>query len=346
MFNKKNIFLTSILISFFISFAYFILESKTGNELNIYSGRKLYLIEPLINEFEKNKKIKVNIITGKSDEFIERLKLEGNNTKADILLTTDVARLSRAKKNNLFEKVNSDILRKNIPKKYVSKDSDWFGLSIRARPIIFSNERVNINELKNYEQLANKKWKNKICMRSSSNIYNQSWIAYMILNLGEKKAEEWIKNLVKNFAKKPYGGDRDQIRAIAYGQCDITVANTYYLANMLNSKNEKDRKAAEKVSIFWPNQDTFGTHINLSGAGIIKGSKNFKNAITFLEFLSSKKAQEIYSKNINEYSIRKDVEPSVIVVKFGKFNANDSKLEEIGKKIKIAIYLASKHNWR
>ena len=346
MFNKKTIFLTFILISFFISFAYFILESKTENELNIYSGRKLYLIKPLINEFEKNKKIKVNIITGKSDEFIERLKLEGNNTKADILLTTDVARLSRAKKNNLFEKVNSDILRKNIPKKYISKDNDWFGLSIRARPIIFSNERVNINELKNYEQLANKKWKNKICMRSSSNIYNQSLIAYMILNLGEEKTGEWIKNLVKNFAKKPYGGDRDQIRAIAYGQCDITVANTYYLANMLNSKNEKDRKAAEKVSIFWPNQDTFGTHINLSGAGIIKGSKNFKNAVIFLEFLSSKKAQEIYSKNINEYSIRKDVEPSVIVVKFGKFNANDSKLEEIGKKIKIAIYLASKHNWR
>ena len=166
MFNKKKIFLTFILISFFISFAYFILESKTENELNIYSGRKLYLIEPLINEFEKNKKIKVNIITGKSDEFIERLKLEGNNTKADILLTTDVARLSRAKKNNLFEKVNSDILRKNIPKKYVSKDNDWFGLSIRARPIIFSNERVNINELKNYEQLANKKWKNKIYMSS------------------------------------------------------------------------------------------------------------------------------------------------------------------------------------
>ena len=344
MFNKKK--LISILAIFFVSFTFIILESKTENELNIYSGRKSYLIEPLINEFKKNKKVKVNVITGKSDEFIEKLKIEKNNPQADILLTTDIARLSRAKENNLFEKVNSEILKKNIPKKYISNDEDWFGLSVRARPIIYSKERVNINELKNYEELAKKKWKNRICMRSSNNVYNQSLISYMVLNLGEKKTEEWIKNLVKNFAKKPYGGDRDQIKAIAYGQCDITVANTYYLANMLNSKNKKDKENAKKVSIFWPNQTTFGTHINLSGAGIIKGSKNYKNAVAFLEFLSSKQAQEIYSKNIHEYSIRNDVKPSETISKFGKFYADDSKLEAIGKKIKIAIYLASKHNWR
>jgi len=345
MFNTKK-FLIPLLVIFFFNFIFLVLESKTENELNIYSGRKSHLIEPLIKEFERSKKIKINIITGKSDEFIERLKLEGNNTKADILLTTDIARLSRAKKNNLFEKVNSKILQKNIPSKYTSKDKDWFGFSIRARPIIFSKERVDINDLKNYEELANKKWKKKICMRSSTNVYNQSLIAYMVLNLGEKKTEDWIKNLVNNFARKPYGGDRDQIKAIAYGECDITVANTYYLANMINSKNKKDRDAAKKVSIFWPNQKNFGTHINLSGAGVIKGTKNYKNAVIFLEFLSSKKAQEIYSKNINEYSIRDDVLTSKTVSKFGKFKANDTKLEEIGKKIKISIYLASKHNWR
>ena len=219
-------------------------------------------------------------------------------------------------------------------------------MSVRARPIIYSKERVNTNELKNYEQLAEKKWKNRICMRSSNNEYNQSLISYMILNLGEKQAEEWIKNLVKNFSRKPYGGDRDQIKAIASGQCDITVANTYYLANILNSKNGKDRKAAKKVSIFWPNQETFGTHINLSGAGILKNSKNYKNAIIFLEFLSSKKAQKIYSKNIHEYPITNEVEPSETISGFGEFIADDSKLQKIGEKIKFAIYLAAKHNWR
>ena len=346
MSNKKNIFLNLILIFFFIGLGYFTLKSETKNELNIYSGRKSHLIEPLINEFKKNKKIKINLTTGKSDEFIERLKLEGVNSEADILLTTDIARLSRAKDNNLFKKVNSKILKKDIPSIYTSKDNDWFGLSVRARPIIYSKERVNINELKDYQQLADKKWKGRICMRSSSNVYNQSLIAYMILNLGEKETEDWIKNLVNNFARKPFGGDRDQIKAIASGQCDITVANTYYLANMLNSKNKKDVKAAEKVSIFWPNQETFGAHINISGAGILKGSKNFKNALMFLEFLSSKQAQEIYTKNIHEYSIRMDVEPSETVFKFGKFKSDRLKLEEMGKKIKIAIYIASKYNWR
>ena len=346
MSNKKNIFLNLIFIFLFFSLGYFALKSETKNELNIYSGRKSHLIEPLINEFEKNNKIKINLTTGKSDEFIERLKLEGINSQADILLTTDVARLSRAKNNNLFKKVNSRILKKNIPSIYTSKDNDWFGLSVRARPIIYSKDRLNVNEVKNYEQLGDKKWEGKICMRSSANVYNQSLISYMILNLGEKKTEEWIKNLVNNFARKPFGGDRDQIKAIASGQCDITVANTYYLANMLNSKNKKDVKAAEKVSVFWPNQETSGIHINISGAGILKSSKNFKNALMFLEFLSSKKAQEIYTKNIHEYSIRMDVKPSETVSKFGKFKSDRLKLEEIGKKIKIAIYFASKNNWR
>ena len=346
MFNIKKFILKSIFILTLLSLIHINLESKSESELNIYSGRKLHLIDPLIKEFEKDYKIKVNITTGKADEFIERLKLEKKNTKADILLTTDIARLSRAKKNNLFQKVNSEILKNNIPSKYTSKDFDWFGFSIRARPIIYSKERINKNELKNYENLADAKWNKKICMRSSNNVYNKSLISYMIINLGEKRTDLWIKNLIKNFARKPYGGDRDQIKAIASGQCDITVANTYYLANMLNSKNEKDRNAAKKVSLFWPNQNTFGTHINLSGAGIIKDSKNYDNAVLFLEFLSSQKAQEIYTKKINEYSIRKDVEPSKIVFKFGKFKSDDKQLHEIGKEIEKAIYLSSKNGWK
>ena len=336
-----------IIISFIIVFlSLYSLESKTTNELNIYSGRKLHLIEPLIKEFEEKSGIKINIVTGKSDQFIERIKLEKNNPEVDILLTTDVARLYRAKKNNLFTKIDSRILKKNIPSKFRDKENYWFGLSVRARPIIYSNERVELKELSTYEDLKNKKWKKRVCMRSSNNVYNQSLISSMIINLGRKRTEDWIKGLVNNLSKKPYGGDRDQIRSIAYGECDITIANTYYLANMLNGKNKKDKIAAKKVSIFWPNQKNQGTHVNISGAGIIKGAKNINNAIAFLEFLTTKEAQKIYTEKINEYSIRNDIEISKILINFGKFIADDEIIHLIGENLEKSILIASKNNWR
>ena len=342
---KKHIFLwLFVLISF--TFTSYLLGDKTRNELNIYSGRKLSLIEPLIKKFENKTNIKINLVTGKSDAFIERLKLEGINSPADILLTSDVARLLRAKENNLFQSINSSMLIKNIPKKYRSKNNDWFGFSVRARPIVYSKTRVDKKELSTYEDLSNIKWNNRICMRSSNNVYNQSLIASMIINIGIKRTEEWIEGLVKNFSRKPFGGDRDQIRAIASGECDISIINTYYLANMLNSKNKSDKKAAEKVSIFWPNQETNGTHVNISGAGIVKGSKNLYNAIKFLEFLSTKESQEIYTQKIHEYSIRKDVLPSTTVSNFGSFNTDNLELEKLSSKMKQPIYLASKKKWR
>ena len=343
---KKKVFIL-LFVFFLATFSFYFLEAKTENELNIYSGRKSFLIEPLIDEFKKNNKnIKVNIVTGKSDEFIERLKLEGKNTKADILLTTDVARLTRAKNNNLFKKISSKILKNNIPSKYRSKDDDWFGLSVRARPIIYSKDRIKINELKSYEDLAGEKWRGRVCMRSSNNVYNQSLIAFMIINLGEKKTKKWLDNLVKNFARKPYGGDRDQIKAIASGQCDITVANTYYLANMLTSKNLKDQEAAKKVSIFWPNQDDFGVHINLSGAGVIKYAKNRKEAIELLEYLVTDKAQEWYS-NINyEYSINPKIKSTGVLKKWGEFVSDDIDLSLLGKYNSEAVLLMDRVGWK
>ena len=343
---KKNIILIFLLLISFI-FSLYALENKHKNELNIYSGRQLSLMQPLIKEFEKNNdNIKINLVTGKSDAFIERLKLEGINSPADILLTTDVARLLRAKENNLFQSINSEILTKNIPEKFRGKNNSWFGFSVRARPIIYSKERVNSKDLSTYENLSNDKWNGKICMRSSNNVYNQSLIASLIINLGEKRTGLWIEGLVKNFARKPYGGDRDQIKSIASNKCDITIANTYYLANMINSKNKSDKNASEKVSIFWPNQETRGVHINISGGGIVRGSKNIGNAIKFLEFLSTKKAQEIYTKKNHEYSIRKDVKPSKTVLSFGNFIEDELQLYRLAETIKQPIYLASKKKWR
>ena len=343
---SKKIKFFSLIIVFSIFFSSYLLKSKTDQVLNIYSGRKLDLIKPLISEFENSYKIKINIVTGKSDAFIEKLKIEKKNTPADILLTTDVGRLQRAKDNDLFLKVNSKILKKNIKKEYRSIDNDWFGFSIRARPIIYSNERVKKSDLSTYEDLASNKWFKKICMRSSNNVYNQSFIAWMIINNGQKRTSEWLASIVNNFARKPYGGDRDQIRSIASGECDITIANTYYLANMLDSKKESDRLAANKVSVFWPNQNSTGTHINISGAGIIKNSKNVDNAIKFLEFLSTIKAQKIYTKEINEYSIRNDIPPSKTINNWGDFKKDTSNINRIGLEIKNSIYLATKNKWR
>ena len=343
---KKKSVLFIFIVVFLIFFSVYLTESKEKNELNIYSGRNSKLIEPLITSFENNTKIKINLVTGKSDAFIERLKLEGSNTPADILLTTDVARLTRAKDSNLLKSIKSEILKKNIPNKYKSIDNDWFGFSIRARPIIYSTQRVKKKDLSTYENLVDKKWKKRICMRSSSNVYNQSFVASMILNAGKKNTEKWIQGLVKNFAKKPYGNDRDQIRAISAGECDVTIANTYYLAKMLKSNKKTDVYAAQNVSIFWPNQNSSGTHINISGAGIIKDSKNEINAIKFLEFLSTKEAQSIYTKEINEYSIRKDVPPSETVSKFGKFVSSNLQLNKISSELKQAIYITTKNGWR
>ena len=344
MSKKKALLLLLVFILF--TFTSYLSGDRSEKELNIYSGRKLLLIKPLIKKFSNDTGIKVNLVTGKSDAFIERLKLEGLNSPADILLTTDVARLIRAKESNLFQTINSEILKKNIPKKYRSKDNDWFGFSIRARPIIYSNNRVTHNDLSTYENLAEERWYGKICMRSSNHAYNQSLIASMIINLGIERTEKWIEGLVKNFARKPFGGDRDQIRAIASGACDISIINTYYLANMLNSKNKSDNEAAKKVSIFCPNQKTNGTHVNISGAGIINGAKNLNNAIKFLEFLITKESQEIYAKNIHEYSIRKDVRPSETVSNFGTFVADNLNLEKLSNKIKPSIHLALKKKWR
>ena len=347
MLKKKYTLLTLLIIAFIITLLnFYSIESKTTNELNIYSGRKLHLIEPLISEFKKKRGIEINILTGKSDQFIERIKLEGNSPKGDLLITTDVARLYRAKENNIFTKIDSKILKKNIPSKFRDKENYWFGMSVRARPIIYSKERVDVKDLSTYEDLKNIKWKNRICMRSSNNVYNQSLISSMIINLGKERTENWIKGLVNNFNKKPHGGDRDQIRSIAYGECDVTIANTYYLANMLNGKNKKDKIAAEKVSIFWPNQKKEGTHINISGGGVIKGAKNIDNAVSFLEFLTTVEAQKIYTEKNNEYSIRNDIKIPIILRNFGKFIADDKIIRSIGKNLKNSILIASKNNWR
>ena len=250
--------------------------------VNVYSSRKEQLIKPLLDKFTTKTGIKVNLVTADDDGLLEKLKLEGKNSPADVLFTADAGRLYRAKSMGLLAPVKSKVLEAAIPAHMRDSGSEWFGLTYRARPIFYVEGKVKPEELSTYADLTNAKWKGRICIRSSNNIYNQSLIAAMISHEGEAKTLEWTKGLVANLGRPPEGGDRDQIKAAAAGQCDIAIANTYYYGQMLTSKDEQEKAAAEKLSIFWPNQKSneYGTHVNVSGAGLTKAAQHKDNAST------------------------------------------------------------------
>ncbi len=324
----------------------FVQQLSFAAEVNIYSARKEALIKPLLEQFTKETGIAVNIVTGKADTLLKRLEVEGKNTPADILLTVDVARLIRAKDKGLFQQVDSELLNKVIPENYRDIDKQWFGLSLRSRVIIYAPDRVNINDLDSYIDLADKKWANLICVRSSSNVYNQSLVAAMIANYGIEKTERWATGLVNNFARPPKGGDRDQIKAVAAGVCDIALINNYYLAGMLESSQESEVEAANKIKLFWPNQDGRGAHMNVSGAGILKPAKHKKEAIQLLEFLVSDYAQQWYADTNHEYSINPEIESSSVLRSWGKFKADDLNLGLLGKHNTDAVLLMDRVGWK
>ncbi len=330
----------------FILFLILFQQQLIAAEVNIYSARKEALIKPLLDQFTKETGIEVNLVTGKADTLLKRLEVEGKNTPADILLTVDVARLVRAKEKGLFQVIYSDALEKAIPEYYRDADKQWFGLSLRSRVIVYAPDRVKKEELSSYENLADSKWKNRICIRSSSNVYNQSLVASMIANDGVEKTEAWATALVKNFARTPKGGDRDQIKAVAAGVCDIAIVNNYYLAGMLESSQKNEVAAANKIRLFWPNQDGRGAHINISGAGILKPAKHKKEAIQLLEYLVSDKAQQWYADMNYEYSINPDIESNSILKSWGKFKADNLNLNLLGKYNAEAVLLMDRAGWK
>jgi iron(III) transport system substrate-binding protein len=245
-----------------------------AQEVNVYSAREENLIKPLLDRFTAQTGTRVNLITGGADELITRMANEGANSPADILLTVDVGRLYRAQQQNLLSPVQSTLLNERIPAQYRESGGHWFAMSLRSRVIVYHKERVNPAQLNSYESLVEPQWAGKICVRSSSNIYNQSLTASMISHHGAAATETWARGLVANMARNPQGGDRDQISAVVAGQCDLAIVNTYYLAGMLASASEADRAIAAQVAVFWPNQKDRGTHINISGAGIARSAPN------------------------------------------------------------------------
>lgn len=320
-------------------------QSAQAAEVNVYSSRQEVLIRPLIKQFEKQTGIKVNIVYMKKGMF-SRLKAEGKNSPADVVLLTDAARLIQLQRGGLLQPVTSKTLTNAIPANLRHPKGLWFGLTMRARPIMYNPKKVSPSELSTYAALANKKWKNRICIRSSTNVYNRSLIASLIANNGAKKTEEWAKKFVGNFARRPKGGDRDQIKAVAAGECDIAVANTYYLAGMSTSKSKAQRDAAAKVKIFWPNQKGRGAHVNISGGAVTAAAKNKAAAIKLLEFLVSEDAQRLYAEKVNEYPVRIGTGLSGPVAAFGRFKADELPLSKLEKYGEQATKIADRAGWR
>lgn len=315
-------------------------------EVNIYSARKEDLIKPLLQKFEEQTNIKVNLVTGKADALLERLISEGKNSPADLLITTDAGRLYRAQQAKTLQAVNSETLNNAIPEQYREPQGYWYGLSLRARPIVYAVDQVKPEQLSTYEALADDNWKKKICIRSSENIYNQSLVASLISHNGEEKTLLWAQSFVSNFARPPQGGDRDQVKAVAAGQCDIAIVNNYYLGKMLTSKDETEKQAAMQVKLFWPNQNDRGTHVNISGGAVTAASKNKESAIKLLEFLASDDSQQWYAETNFEYPVKPGIQPSEILKSWGEFKADSLSLYQLGELNAQAVMIMDHAKWK
>lgn len=339
--NKGSILLIVVLV-----FAFSTLVIGAEGEVNLYTNRHYDTDKLLLDKFEEQTNIQVNVLKGGSDELIEKITREGEDTSADLLITADAGRLHRAKSKGLLQPLEDDTLFNNIPENLRDAENYWFGLTVRGRVLVYSKDRVDPTELSTYEDLADEKWEDRILVRSSSNIYNQSLLASFIEIHGEEWATEWAAGVVDNMARKPQGNDRAQATAIASGEGDIAIMNTYYLGKMLNSSNEEEVKVAKQLEIFFPSQETTGTHINVSGIGLTKHAKNKENAIKLMEYLSSVEAQEMFAQANYEYPVNPKVEPSELLSSWGEFKPQDINLSKLGENNTKAYMIFNRVGWK
>ena len=310
-------------------------------EVNIYSYRQPFLIQPLIDAFTAETGIKTNVIFA-SKGLGERIAAEGENSPADVLLTVDIGRLDGAKQLGITQPVTSDVVNENIPAQYRDPEGHWVGLTNRARVIYASKDRVDQDSI-TYEELADPKWKGRICTRSGQHVYTIGLIASMVAHHGAEKTEEWLAGVRDNLARKPSGNDRAQVKAIHAGECDISIGNTYYMGKMeTNDKEPEQKEWANSVRILFPNADDRGTHVNLAGIVLTKHAPHKDNAVKLIEFLSSPKAQQIYAESNFEYPVTPGVEASERVKSWGELKPDALTLDEIAKNRKTASELADK----
>jgi iron(III) transport system substrate-binding protein len=321
-------------------------SAENNKQINLYSGRHYNTDKQLYTDFEKQTGIKVNLVEGDGQQLLERLKNEGRNSKADVFLTADAGNLWQAQQATIFTPVNSSILRQKIPSYFRDPLNNWFGFSKRVRVIMYNKSKINPSQLSTYEDLANPKWKGKIAIRSSSNIYNQSMVAWLIVINGQQKTEQWCRGIVANMARPPQGGDRDQIEAVAAGIADLALANTYYLAGYGTSKDPKKRAIFDKIGVFFPNQKGRGAHVNISGGGVVKTAPNKAGAIKFLEYLVSPSAQKFFAQGNNEYPVVEGVELDPVLKSFGSFKSDVTNVGSFGPNLANAVKLMDEAGWK
>lgn len=321
-------------------------SALADGEVNIYSHRHYDTDQALYDRFAELTGITVNVLQGSADELIERLSREGAASPADVLMTVDAGRLVRAQAMGLLQPASSALLDANVPAHLRDPDGHWFGLTRRARVIVYHPDRVSPAELSTYADLTHPRWQGRILIRSSSNIYNQSLLASIIAHEGEAAAAAWAAGLVANMARAPQGNDRDQMKAVVAGEGDLAIVNTYYVGRLIDSADQYEREVGAQVRVFFPNQDDRGAHVNVSGAGVTAGARNRGNAVELLEFLTGAEAQERFSAANYEYPVNPAVSPSPLLQSWGALVADDLPLHRLGELNADAVRVFDHAGWR
>ncbi|MEC4894866.1 MAG: Fe(3+) ABC transporter substrate-binding protein [Oscillatoria sp. PMC 1051.18] len=320
--------------------------AANAGEINLYSSRHYDSDRQLYDNFTEETGIEVNLIEGNAEELIERIKNEGENSPADVLITVDVGNLWRAQQEGILQPVESETITSAIPANVRSPEGYWFGLTKRARIIVYNQDNVNPDELSTYEALAEPEWQDRVCVRSSSNIYNQSLVASKIEEKGVEETETWAKGLVENFAREPEGNDTDQIKAVAAGECDVAIVNHYYIARLKQADDPQSQQIVENIGVFFPNQNEGGTHVNISGAAVAANAPNQENAVKFIEYLTTAEAQEIFANQNNEFPVISNLEPNETVASFGEFKESELNVSGYGEKNSEAVQLMDRSGWK
>lgn len=313
---------------------------NAADEVVVYSARAEQLIKPMFDAFTKDTGVPVKFITDKEGPLMERLKAEGANTPADVLLTVDAGNLWQAANEGLLKSVQSKVLDSNIPKHLKDPDNQWFGLSIRARTIVYNTKKLKPSELSTYEDLASAKWKDRLCLRTSKKVYNQSLVAMMIAEKGEPETERIVKGWVNNLATDVFPDDTKLMEAIAAGQCEVGIVNTYYYGRLM------EKQPNLPLALFWPNQKTNGVHVNVSGAGVVKHAKNEKGAVQLLEWFSSEQGQKMFADLNMEYPVNPASKPDPLVASWGEFKQNLINVAKAGELQSAAVRLMDRARYK